>query len=87
MILVTTAGKVGSQASRLLAQRGIAVRVIARNAEKAAALVSAALVIPTLAVGRVATVDQIETDRVRASLRSVDKENHLRGFFERGDRT
>ena len=38
MILVTTAGKVGSEASRLLAERGIAVRVIARNAEKAAAL-------------------------------------------------
>lgn len=38
MILVTTAGKVGSQASRLLAERGIAVRVIVRTAEKAAAL-------------------------------------------------
>jgi uncharacterized protein YbjT (DUF2867 family) len=38
MILVTTAGKVGSQASRLLAERGIAVRVIVRGAEKAAAL-------------------------------------------------
>jgi uncharacterized protein YbjT (DUF2867 family) len=40
MILVTTAGKVGSQASRLLAARGVAVRVIARNAEKAAVLAS-----------------------------------------------
>jgi uncharacterized protein YbjT (DUF2867 family) len=38
MILVSTAGKVGSGASRLLAERGIAVRVIVRNAEKAAAL-------------------------------------------------
>ena len=38
MILVTTVGKVGLQASRLLAERGIAVRVIARNAKKSAAL-------------------------------------------------
>ena len=38
MILVTTAGKVGSEASRLLGQQGVPVRVIVRNAEKAAAL-------------------------------------------------
>ena len=38
MILVTTAGKVGSDASRLLGQQGVPVRVIGRNAEKAAAL-------------------------------------------------
>ena len=38
MILVTTAGKVGSEASRRLAQQGVPVRVIVRNAEKAAAL-------------------------------------------------
>ena len=38
MILITTAGKVGSQTSRLLAERGIAVRVIVRSAEKAVAL-------------------------------------------------
>jgi uncharacterized protein YbjT (DUF2867 family) len=38
MILVTTAGKVGSETSRLLAKRGVPVRVIVRSADKAAAL-------------------------------------------------
>jgi uncharacterized protein YbjT (DUF2867 family) len=38
MILITTAGKVGSEASRLLAARGVPVRVIARSADKAATL-------------------------------------------------
>ncbi len=38
MILVTTAGKVGAEAARLLAQRGASVRVLARDPEKAAAL-------------------------------------------------
>ena len=38
MILITTAGKVGSEAARLLAQRGEPVRVVVRSPEKAAAL-------------------------------------------------
>jgi uncharacterized protein YbjT (DUF2867 family) len=38
MILVTTAGKVGSEAARLLATRGTPVRVIVRDADKAATL-------------------------------------------------
>ena len=38
MILVTTAGKVGAEASRLLAQRGAPVRVLVRNPEKVTAL-------------------------------------------------
>jgi uncharacterized protein YbjT (DUF2867 family) len=38
MILVTTAGKVGSETARLLATRGVPVRVIVRGADKAAAL-------------------------------------------------
>jgi uncharacterized protein YbjT (DUF2867 family) len=38
MILVTTAGKVGTEASRLLGKQGVPVRVIVRNADKAAAL-------------------------------------------------
>jgi uncharacterized protein YbjT (DUF2867 family) len=38
MILVTTAGKVGSEASRRLAQQGVPVRVIVRNDEKSVAL-------------------------------------------------
>ena len=41
MILVTTAGKVGAEASRLLAQRGIPARVLVRNPAKAAALAKA----------------------------------------------
>jgi uncharacterized protein YbjT (DUF2867 family) len=38
MILVTTAGKVGSETARLLAAQGVPVRVIVRDADKAAAL-------------------------------------------------
>jgi len=38
MILITTAGKVGSEAARLLAQRGASVRVLVRDPEKATAL-------------------------------------------------
>src|SRR5882672_990547 len=34
MILVTTAGKIGAEASSLLAQRGAPVRVLVRNPEK-----------------------------------------------------
>ena len=41
MIFVTTAGKVGSEASRLLARRGVPVRVLVRNRQKAAALAQA----------------------------------------------
>lgn len=41
MILVTTAGKVGSEASRLLAERGLPVRVLVRHPEKASALAQA----------------------------------------------
>src|SRR6267378_778366 len=38
MILVATAGKVGSEASRLLAGRGDGVRVLVRHPQKAAVL-------------------------------------------------
>jgi uncharacterized protein YbjT (DUF2867 family) len=41
MILITTAGKVGSEAARQLAHRGERVRIVARNPEKAAALAQA----------------------------------------------
>lgn len=37
MILVTTTGEVGSEASRLLAKRGVPVRVLAHHPETAAA--------------------------------------------------
>lgn len=36
MIFVTTAGKVGSAAARLIAQRGVPVRVLVRHPEKVA---------------------------------------------------
>jgi uncharacterized protein YbjT (DUF2867 family) len=38
MILITTAGKVGSEAARLLAQRDASVRVLVRDQEKATTL-------------------------------------------------
>ena len=41
MIFVTTAGKVGSQAARLIAERDLPVRVLVRHPEKAAALAQA----------------------------------------------
>jgi len=41
MILVTTAGKIDAEASRLLAQRGAPVRVFVRNPEKVSALAQA----------------------------------------------
>ena len=41
MILVTTAGKVGSEAVRLLRQRGMPVRVLVRDPKKATALAEA----------------------------------------------
>jgi uncharacterized protein YbjT (DUF2867 family) len=41
MILITTAGKVGSEAARLLAQRAEPVRVLVRDPEKATALAQA----------------------------------------------
>src|SRR5882672_811467 len=41
MILITTAGKVGAEAARLLAGRGVPVRVLVRNPEKVTALARA----------------------------------------------
>src|SRR5882762_8333340 len=41
MILVTTTGKVGSEASRLLAKRSVPVRVLAHHPSQAAALAEA----------------------------------------------
>ena len=43
MILVTTAGKVRAEASRMLAQRGAPVRVLVRNPEKVTALARAGM--------------------------------------------
>ena len=41
LILVTTAGKIGAEASRLLAGRGAQVRVLVRHPEKVTALAQA----------------------------------------------
>ena len=41
MIFVTTAGKVGSAAARLIAQRDVPVRVLVRHPEKVGALAHA----------------------------------------------
>jgi NAD(P)-dependent dehydrogenase (short-subunit alcohol dehydrogenase family) len=41
VILITTAGKVGSETARLLAQREVPVRVVVRHPEKATALAQA----------------------------------------------
>lgn len=38
MVLITTAGKVGSEAARLLAQRGEPVRILVRDPDKATRL-------------------------------------------------
>jgi hypothetical protein len=46
MILVTTAGKVGAEATRLLAEREVPVRVLVRDPEKAKALADAGAEIP-----------------------------------------
>ncbi|OQR59676.1 NAD(P)-dependent oxidoreductase [Streptomyces maremycinicus] len=43
MFLITTAGKVGAETARLLAQRSEPVRVLVRNHEKAAALTQAGI--------------------------------------------
>jgi uncharacterized protein YbjT (DUF2867 family) len=57
MILVTTAGKVGSEAARLLAQRDEPVRVLVRDAEKAKPLADAGA---EIAVGDLAVPASID---------------------------
>lgn len=57
MILVTTAGKVGSEASRLLAERGLPVRVLVRHPEKASALTQAGVEVVEGDLEEPATID------------------------------
>jgi uncharacterized protein YbjT (DUF2867 family) len=66
MILVTTAGKVGSEAARLLAEREVPVRVLVRDAEKAKALADAGA---EIAVGDLAVPASI--DEAMAGVSSV----------------
>lgn len=57
MILITTAGKVGAEAARLLAQQGVPVRVLVRNPNKATALAQAGVDIVEGDLAVPATVD------------------------------
>jgi uncharacterized protein YbjT (DUF2867 family) len=58
MILVTTAGKVGSAAVRLLGQREVAVRVLVRDPDKAKALAQAGAEIVQGDLDEPSTIDQ-----------------------------
>ena len=58
MILVTTAGKVGSEAVRLLAQREVPVRVLVRDADKAKALADAGAEIAVCDLAVPASIDE-----------------------------
>jgi uncharacterized protein YbjT (DUF2867 family) len=66
MILVTTAGKVGSEAARVLTQREVPVRVLVRDPEKAKALADAGA---EIAVGDLAVPASI--DEAMAGVTSV----------------
>jgi uncharacterized protein YbjT (DUF2867 family) len=66
MILVTTAGKVGSEAARLLAQHEVPVRVLVRDPDKAKALADAGA---EIAVGDLAVPASI--DEAMAGVASV----------------
>ena len=57
MILVTTAGKVGAEAARRLAQQGTAVRVVVRDPERTAALAGAGVEVH---VGDLARPDDVD---------------------------
>ena len=57
MILITTAGKVGAEAARLLAQRGEPVRVLVRDPEKATALAQPGVDVAVGDLGVPATID------------------------------
>ena len=58
MILVTTSGKVGSEAARLLAMRKVPVRVLVRDAQKAKALADAGAEIAVGDLAVPATIDE-----------------------------
>jgi uncharacterized protein YbjT (DUF2867 family) len=64
MILVTTAGKVGAEAARLLAEQSVPVRLIVRDRDKAAASVEAGVDVVEGDLGVPASID--------AALKGVD---------------
>lgn len=57
MILVTTAGKVGTEAARLLAERGLPVRVLVRHPDRATALADSGVDIAQGDLAQSATID------------------------------
>jgi uncharacterized protein YbjT (DUF2867 family) len=57
MILITTAGKVGSEAARLLGERRVPVRVLVRNLEKVAPLAQAGVEVLKGDLENPATID------------------------------
>ena len=58
MILISTAGKVGAEAAKLLAHRGVPVRVLVRDPAKALALARAGIDVVRGDLGEPSTVDQ-----------------------------
>ena len=62
MILVTTAGKVGSEAARVLAQRGEPVRILVRAPDKAATLARAGVEVVEGDLEHPATIDAAMQD-------------------------
>ena len=62
MILVTTAGKVGSEAARLLRQQELPVRVIVRDPEKATALADAGVEVAVGDLDVPASIDEAMAD-------------------------
>ena len=73
MILVTTAGKVGTEAAQLLAQRKEPVRVLVRHPERATVLAQAG-------------VEVVEGDPGHSRLdRRSDARRHYRGARQSGD--
>ena len=58
MILISTAGKVGAEAAKLLAHRGVPVRVLVRDPAKALALARAGIDVVRGDLGEPSTVDR-----------------------------
>jgi uncharacterized protein YbjT (DUF2867 family) len=66
MILITTAGKVGSEAARLLAEREEPVRILVRDPEKATALAQAGVEVATFGKGADACAEFLSKGRAIA---------------------
>jgi uncharacterized protein YbjT (DUF2867 family) len=62
MILITTAGKVGAEAARLLAQRGQPVRILVRDPERATALAQGGVDVVEGDLEKPATIDEAMRD-------------------------